>query len=56
MGRYGITVPFDGIPLSEQGGLFAELADLGFDPHVGVVRGEMNVGEHSVVLSLRATE
>lgn len=30
MGRYGMTVPFDGIPLSEQGVLFAELADLGY--------------------------
>ncbi|MEX2659572.1 MAG: LLM class flavin-dependent oxidoreductase, partial [Acidimicrobiales bacterium] len=30
MGRYGMTVPFDGIPLSEQGSLFAELADLGY--------------------------
>lgn len=30
MGRYGMTVPFDGIPLSEQGRLFAELADLGY--------------------------
>jgi probable F420-dependent oxidoreductase len=30
MGRYGITVPFDGIPLAEQGTLFAELGDLGY--------------------------
>ncbi len=30
MGRYGMTVPFDGIPLTEQGALFAELADLGY--------------------------
>ena len=30
MGRYGITIPFDGIPLSEHGALFAELADLGY--------------------------
>lgn len=30
MGRYGLTVPFHGIPLSEQGPLFAELADLGY--------------------------
>ena len=30
MGRYGITVPFDGIPLAEQGALFAELGDLGY--------------------------
>ena len=30
MGRYGMTVPFDGIALSEQGALFAELADLGY--------------------------
>lgn len=30
MGRYGMTVPFDGIPLAEQGSLFAELADLGY--------------------------
>ena len=30
MARHGMTVPFDGIPLSEQGDLFAELADLGY--------------------------
>jgi probable F420-dependent oxidoreductase len=30
MGRYGITVPFDGIPLAAQGQLFAELGDLGY--------------------------
>ena len=30
MGRYGITVPFDGIPLASQGQLFAELGDLGY--------------------------
>jgi probable F420-dependent oxidoreductase len=30
MGRYGMTIPFEGIPLSEHGALFAELADLGY--------------------------
>lgn len=30
MGRYGMTVPFEGVPLSEHGALFAELADLGY--------------------------
>ena len=30
MGRHGITIPFDGIPLAEQGRLFAELGDLGY--------------------------
>jgi probable F420-dependent oxidoreductase len=30
MGRYGMTIPFEGIPLSEHGRLFAELADLGY--------------------------
>ena len=28
MQRYGITVPFDGIPLADQRDLFAELPDL----------------------------
>jgi probable F420-dependent oxidoreductase len=30
MQRYGITVPFDGVPLADQRGLFAELPDLGY--------------------------
>src|SRR4029450_13036860 len=30
MQRYGITVPFDGIPLAGQRELFAELPDLGY--------------------------
>ena len=30
MQRYGITVPFDGIPLADQRDLFAELPDLGY--------------------------
>ncbi len=30
MGRYGMTVPFDGVALSEHGPLYAELADLGY--------------------------
>src|ERR687886_969255 len=30
MQRYGITVPFDGIPLAAQRELFAELPDLGY--------------------------
>ena len=30
MQRYGITVPFDGIPLADQRELFAELPDLGY--------------------------
>ena len=30
MQRYGITVPFDGIPLAAQRDLFAELPDLGY--------------------------
>ena len=30
MQRYGITVPFDGIPLADQRELFAELFDLGY--------------------------
>ncbi|HEY8555769.1 MAG TPA: LLM class F420-dependent oxidoreductase, partial [Actinomycetes bacterium] len=30
MQRYGITVPFDGIPLADQRNLFAELPDLGY--------------------------
>lgn len=30
MGRYGMTIPFEGIPLSEHGARFAELADLGY--------------------------
>lgn len=29
-GRYGITVPFDGVPLAEQRELFASLVDLGY--------------------------
>ena len=30
MQRYGITVPFDGVPLAAQRELFAELPDLGY--------------------------
>src|SRR5690554_4321761 len=30
MRRYGITIPFDGIPLADQGDLVRELADLGY--------------------------
>jgi hypothetical protein len=30
MQRYGITVPFDGLPLADQRQLFAKLPDLGY--------------------------
>lgn len=30
MARHGMTIPFDGVPLSEHGALFGELADLGY--------------------------
>ena len=30
MQRYGITIPFDGIPLADQRDLMAELPDLGY--------------------------
>src|SRR5438093_13563484 len=30
MHRYGMTIPFDGVPLGEQRGLFEELVDLGY--------------------------
>lgn len=30
MANHGITIPFDGVPLAEQGALYAELADLGY--------------------------
>lgn len=30
MQRYGMTIPFDGIALADQGGLMAELAELGY--------------------------
>jgi probable F420-dependent oxidoreductase len=50
--RYGITVPFDHIPLSEHGSWFARLAELGY---TDVWTGEANGADGFTPLALAAT-
>ncbi|MHB8594802.1 MAG: LLM class F420-dependent oxidoreductase [Acidimicrobiales bacterium] len=51
MDRYGITVPFDDIPLSEHGQWFERLADLGYSD---VWTGEANAADGFTPLALAA--